>query len=286
MRHYFLSILKGPFNYQSKASYLFFFALCLFLTIVTQIGGVVLWLSVGICYMLTAHLGYLQRKSLHITVFLVLYSLCSFVMTPQIAPLFGRVQLNCFDDSDHYKSNALLYCALNRNYVTKALYQELIDISQQLDAQYPGLTVNYLDGSFPFIDGFPMLPHLSHKDGKKLDLTFYYRDQKTDSITENGAWPIGYFAFSPAEKLIGPACDGKAGPLRWNFKWLQANFDHYELDQQRTKFLIDIITQTPSVEKIFVEPPLVTHLGLSHEKLRFAGCFAARHDDHIHFQIY
>ena len=29
-----------------------------------------------------------------------------------------------------------------------------------------------LDGGFPFLDGFPLLPRLSHDDGRKLDLAF------------------------------------------------------------------------------------------------------------------
>jgi hypothetical protein len=39
------------------------------------------------------------------------------------------------------------------------------------------------------------------------------------------------------------------------------------------------------VAKIFVEPPLAAQLGLSDPKIRFQGCRAARHDDHIHIQL-
>ncbi len=57
------------------------------------------------------------------------------------------------------------------------------------------------------------------------------------------------------------------------------------MDPIRTTALINLFTADPRVAKIFVEPPLATRLNLSHPKLRFQGCRAARHDDHIHIQL-
>ncbi len=39
------------------------------------------------------------------------------------------------------------------------------------------------------------------------------------------------------------------------------------------------------LEKVLLEPHLVRRLGLSSPLLRFQGCRAARHDDHLHLQI-
>ncbi len=39
------------------------------------------------------------------------------------------------------------------------------------------------------------------------------------------------------------------------------------------------------VEKIFVEPHLAERLGVQADTIRFQGCRAARHDDHIHMQV-
>jgi hypothetical protein len=39
------------------------------------------------------------------------------------------------------------------------------------------------------------------------------------------------------------------------------------------------------VDKVFLEPHLTSSLGLAAPAVRFQGCRAARHDDHIHVQI-
>jgi hypothetical protein len=41
----------------------------------------------------------------------------------------------------------------------------------------------------------------------------------------------------------------------------------------------------PMMGKAFLEPPLARQLGPKDAKLRFQGCRAARHDDHIHAQL-
>jgi hypothetical protein len=39
------------------------------------------------------------------------------------------------------------------------------------------------------------------------------------------------------------------------------------------------------VERVFIEPYLAKRLGVSSPRLRFQGCGAARHDDHVHVEI-
>jgi len=36
---------------------------------------------------------------------------------------------------------------------------------------------------------------------------------------------------------------------------------------------------------MLLEPPLARRLGVADTRLRFQGCRAARHDDHIHIQF-
>ena len=36
------------------------------------------------------------------------------------------------------------------------------------------IQLNILDANFPFIDGFPLLPHRSHNDGRKVDISLVY----------------------------------------------------------------------------------------------------------------
>lgn len=51
------------------------------------------------------------------------------------------------------------------------------------------------------------------------------------------------------------------------------------------KTALRILSAEPRVMKIFVEPHLQRKLGAYDAKIRFQGCRAARHDDHIHFQL-
>nr|WP_261337459.1 hypothetical protein [Rhizobium leguminosarum] len=39
------------------------------------------------------------------------------------------------------------------------------------------------------------------------------------------------------------------------------------------------------LQKIFIEPHLKNALGIADSHIRFQGCRAARHDDHIHIQV-
>jgi hypothetical protein len=42
------------------------------------------------------------------------------------------------------------------------------------------------------------------------------------------------------------------------------------------------LTADPRIGKIFIEPHLKQRFAPSEAKIRFQGCRAARHDDHIH----
>ncbi len=61
----------------------------------------------------------------------------------------------------------------------------------------------------------------------------------------------------------------------------------WRLDEVRTAALVRLLAADPRVRRIFIEPHLKARLGLTHlAKVRFAGCQAARHDDHIHIDFY
>lgn len=240
------------------------FLVVLFLTILTQIGRLA-WLIA---------LFFRQR----IFAFLLAYAALT-VAAIWVAPNFGRVALNCFDNGS-LQVQSWMYCALNRNYVTPELRDVLIEAAEDLDRQYPGTKTLVLDANFPFLDGFPLLPHLSHKDGDKVDLAFFYRDEKgyLPGATRS---PIGYFAFEP-----GPTdCRPSWPSLRWDLAFIQPLWHDYELDEARTAAVLRILSNDERVDKLFIEPHLVQSLGVAHPHIRFQGCRAARHDDHIHFQL-
>ena len=135
------------------------------------------------------------------------------------------------------------------------------------------------------------MPHRSHDDGKKLDISFLYHtlvDQ--ERINQTPTW-LGYgFSEGPKEGEYDQisVCE-KQG------YWQYSLISKFVSSRKRTQFVFDesanaallrIITRQAKVKKIFIEPHLKKRLGLEKfDKIRFHGCKAVRHDDHIHLQI-
>ena len=222
--------------------------------------------------------------------FVVIYGLF-WITSHSFAPIFGRVALPCSAEPDSALAmQSTLYCILNRHYVAPELADVAGALATSMDRQFPGTRTLALDASFPFFDGFPLLPHLSHDDGNKLDLAFYYRE--SDGTYRSGLTrsPIGYWAFEEPRPGDPMPCAGKDGgmSMRWDMGWFQRFNNQLQLDEQRTAAALRWLARdgiAMGVSKIFVEPHLVARLNIGGRAIRFQGCFAARHDDHIHFQI-
>ena len=236
-----------------------------FLTILTQLGGIAWLISCAFRSRLPAFL---------VTYFLLM------VAAVWIAPFFGREALSCRSDGP-LQMQSWIYCLLNRNYVTPETSNVLHELADTVNQKYPGTVTLVLDANFPFLDGFPMLPHLSHDDGTKVDLAFYYADED-NYLPARTRSPIGYFAFEPGDT----DCPEVWPTLRWNFNALQPLWHDYGLDLKRTRFALLTLANDERVEKILIEPHLKVLLQISDDKIRFQGCRAARHDDHIHLQTF
>ena len=253
------------------------------LTIATQIGGLVY------VVLMTVKSRVKINRTISAGLFLGLYLIFSLVLLPFIAPLFGREALPF---SGNIQPLNIVTCLLNRHYVSPDLKHRLEFISEKMETRYPGVKLNYLDANFPFYDGFPLLPHLSHDDGKKIDLAFYYQNTSTGEISNRSPSFIGYGAFeSPRndESNYTEICR-KEGYVLYNMLEVIAPLvqnEKYALDTERTVELVKLIAADPAISKIFIEPHLKARWGLNgYEKIRFQGCHSVRHDDHIHAQIF
>lgn len=208
-----------------------------------------------------------------------------------IAENTGRQAISCFaSDDTKLEMQSPLYCLLARNYANPRLLAAAKDLASDVDQRFPGTKTLALDGNFPFFDGFPMLPHLSHNDGNKLDLAFYYADPKTGYQAGQTKSPIGYWAFEKAQNGRTDPCefDTSTWSTRWDMAWFDVFSHNLVLEPKRTAFAINWLARNQAkhgVTKVFVEPHLLARLNLSGANLRFQGCHAARHDDHIHFQV-
>lgn len=240
----------------------FFAVLCL--TALTQLGGLA-WLIA---------LAFRRR----LLAFALSYLTLS-VAAVWFAPMFGRVALSCASEGP-LVVQSWVYCGLNRTYVTPALARVLDETAQEMHRRHPGTQTVVLDASFPFFDGFPLLPHLSHDDGTKADLALYYADA-SGYLPGAVRSPVGYFAFEQGPTQCPPVWP----TLRWDLGALQGIWPPLQLEPERTRAVLEVLSKTPQVGRIFVEPHLVDRLDVQTDRIGFQGCRAARHDDHIHLQL-
>lgn len=261
------------------------------LTILTQVGGLV--------YLLYKPLGFRLKKRipnkwasrgyrfLSFTMFMLVFSI---LIIPPIAKQFGRVPLPLFSSTEiPLKPANLLLCFANRHYVHPELKKATIQIAKALQLHDAAARLIYLDANFPFIANFPLLPHLSHDDGEKLDLGFLYRHPKSKQLQKNAPTSLGYgFCEKPQKgEKDQPALCAKSG--NWQYSLLTKLTrpkPAYQFDASANKALLQIIVRNKSIGKVLLEPHLKTRLGFSQvNKIRYHGCHAVRHDDHIHIQL-
>ena len=273
--------------------YIYFFCLFVFLTYLTQIGGLVLILTILLFYF------YFNQKILNvkylllskILVFFIIYSLFTFFIVPPIAARFGRVPLTMLGEK-HIKPVNAFVCLLNRNYVRPKLKLALESVADKLNEQYEGTEIRYLDANFPFFNSFPLLPHLSHNDGRKLDVALFYVKHDTQKPSnEKPSWS-GYGVNESPRKGDRNRCAECLQKGYWQYDYAKyltfgSQRTDFDFDEARTKTMTELFAAESNIEKMFLEPHLQSRLHLeSLSKIHLHGCQAVRHDDHLHVQIY
>ena len=162
----------------------------IFLTVITQIGGLVYLLAIYIY-----RKWKIDFKFKFAFIFILLYLFITLFVIPFIVPVFGREKIKHTEKIQPANYATVL---LNRNYVKPQLNLLLAEAEKELvDTE---ITINYLDANFPFINKFPLLPHLSHNDGKKLDLSLIY-EESNGKISKNQKSVSGYGVFEEPENM-------------------------------------------------------------------------------------
>lgn len=252
--------------------YLAHLAIIAGLLVLTQVGAFAYVLALGLAHALRRH-----RTAEIAALVIVIYGALTYVAVPAIAPMFGRERLPC-------ATSPVLGCLLNRTYTRPEVAELIRALDAHMGRSFPSSGVTVLDAGFPFFDGFPLLPHKSHNNGRKVDLAFFYRDAESGVAIPSGApSPLGYFRFErPSGGGLQPCASSL---LRWDFAWAQPDEPEWTLDEERTRAMILWLKQQPHVTKILLEPHLAERLNVGGGKVRFQGCFAARHDDHLHVEV-
>ncbi len=249
------------------------------LTLITQIGGVIYLISLIVSKKWNPKIKFSTA-----IIFISLYTFFTFLIVPFVAPIFGRERVR---HSKKIKPTNYMTVLLNRNYVNPKLNNLLSKTEDELKGT--DIEIHYLDANFPFINKFPLLPHLSHNDGNKIDLSLIYETQE-GIITNKQKSVSGYGQFEepkPMEYNQIKKCL-KSGNFQYNYpKYLTFGKINEELkfSKKGTKKLIQSILNNKDLGKLFIEPHLKNRMKLKDSRIRYHGCRAVRHDDHIHIQL-
>lgn len=262
--------------------------LVVFLTLLTQVGGL-LWLIT----LTINHLISKKRKILfsRLLIFTALHLATTLWVLPPLARQIGRVPLP-FRANPHLRPESWAFYFFNRNYVRPELKRALEQVAEGMQRQFPGTVVWYLDTNFPLIEGYPLEPHFSHRDGKKADIAIFWKEKSSGKTVQGSPSPIGYGACAAAETGefdYNKTCHKQGYWYISLDKTLAEPFfneKNYEFDAARTRELTRLFAENESIGKILIEPHLKTRLDLErYDKLRRQPCKAARHDDHLHVQL-
>lgn len=270
-------------NLSRKKRYLILFSKALFfllLTAITQIGGLVFLLTI-----LISKRFKIKNLAISIFIFIGLYTFSTFVLVPKIAPLFGREKIV---SNEFVKPHSIFYSWTNRNYVTASLQEVIQNAGKKISIKNPGIQLVYLDANFPFIDGFPLLPHRYHNDGKKIDITFIYKDGT--KLTNAKPSFSGYGIFeSPTNGEVNQINEClETGYKQYDFtKYVTLGSINPQLQFSKTanRNFINTFLSEKDVHTIFIEPHLKSRLDLENDKFVYHGCGTVRHDDHIHVEV-
>ncbi len=253
------------------------------LAIVTQVGALSYLLSWGGC-----HLAKVTKRYIRFIFHLITYLLLTLFLIPPMA--FYLNNREPITVSSHLKpANYWLTIGFNRNYVTPELNQALRNIASDFAKHDSKAIVLFLDASFPFFDGYPLLPHLSHNDGRKVDLSYVYEDDTNKQVDFSPAFSgYGYFEGPQEGEQNTTALCKENGYFQYDYpKYLTLGVSDEKVyfSEQGNKQLINAILNEERIKKVFIEPHLVKRLEVSSNKIRFHGCRSVRHDDHIHIQL-
>ena len=256
------------------------------LTVITQVGGLVLLATWSIAPRINIRWSTRYPKLLSSALFFALYLITSAFVVPPLARLNGRTPLPVFSKGP-MRPRTVWTALLNRNYVDIELDQLLAEVATEFAASHTGARVLYMDACFPFFEGFSLLPHLSHDDGRKVDLAFIYHAIGGTTPVDQTPSPIGYGAFEqpfPGEEDTAARC-AEQGAWWYTMLGFVPRDEQLVIHEQATSELVQALADHRMTGKIFIEPFLKTRWHISSDKVRFHGCQAVSHADHIHVQL-
>lgn len=278
-RRALVGLLLGPLVLRRAVAVAAALALTGLLTLVTQVGGLWLWPTWGLLFEATRDQPRVRRWALRLALSTAVYLVGSLVLLPVVAERTGRVRLPLGPTaSTPVGPQSWLYVLANRSYVRPHTAEAFLAAARATAAEHPGTVVRYLDAGFPFAT-IPLLPHLSHRDGERIDVALLF--ERDGRPVDQALSPIGYWGY--ARESVGSTCEPSWTDLRWDLDPLQPLWPDLALDVDRNRAFLRHVAADPRVCSILLEPTL--HGLLAAPKLHANPCGVARHDDHSHLTI-
>ena len=263
----------------------------LLLTLLSQVGGLVFLICLPLFNWINKQLVNKYYRTIGKTLsFSILYGFISFLIVPPIAQHFGRVPMPYQSASVFVKPHNFMTVILNRHYVTPLLRQITEGVAEKVAVKYKdSVALRYLDCCFPFWNGFPLVPHLTHNDGKKIDIAFYYtKTIDNQPVSDSPSW-LGYGVSEEprAGEENQPEFCREKGEWQYSFmrRYLTPQYfkKNFKFDADKTTDMVRLFTSDNRVRFALIEPHLKNRLGFQkNNKVRIPPCIAVRHDDHIH----
>jgi len=291
--------------------------LFILLTVLSQVGGIVLllWLVVFSFFKQKLVTPWIKRGT-NIGGFIIFYLLFNILVIPPLALIQGRVSLP-FSKSGNLVPVTYWTAIFNRNYITIEGRDKLVEISNEFVKKHPSLKVKYMDCNYPFrfynshtTSGIPFIeglfPHFTHT-GDKADVALIYNDENgnASNLTPTA---IGYGSsveplkgepgyFDPKCGCITKTPDQKKGkdgvpcicdnsPTLKIFRMYSFMYRNIPINKKITLNNEDsraLIKEFIKVDKKII---LEAHLRERLNILRFSygnhSCKSVRHDDHFH----
>ncbi len=257
-------------------------------TLFTQTGGLVYLACVPLFNRINKRTGRSWRGFFFKTVsFSIVYLLVNLWLVPPLAKWeSGREPLPIFGNPILKPHQVFYFALLNHHYVRPMVKESCERVASQMADKFPGSKLYYLDANFPFFDGYPLHPHFTHRNGITMDVALYWEATSTGRPLDGAPFPLAYgFSEEPhkGEVDMEEKCGNPFRSIEMRLTKKLVNTERYRLDEEKTAAMIRFFSKEKTVCKILLEPHLKTRLGLAKEdKVRFQGCKAARHDDHIH----
>lgn len=201
---------------------------------------------------------------------------------PVVTSPAGLARLPCIGEGALRSAHARYCAGEGRHWVTPQTLAVMQGAAARFVRQHPGSHLTYMEASWPS-GKRPMPPHLSHGDGREIDVALFYVDASRKPLARP-PFAIGYGAFEPPLRGEPRPCKAAARP--GGFADPGESRD-WRLDEARTRDLIRSLLADPRVRRILIEPHLKQRLGFANEaRLRFPGCYTLRHDSHIHVDVF